>query len=215
MANEVRDLSRAALIVVDMQNDFLHRDGVFGRMAREKPIDIEFLGSSVPAARRLVEAFRAAGRPVIYIAHVIKPDYSDAAFPHWREGALREEGFITEGSWGAAIVDELAPEAGERVVVKKGFGGFDHTELDLVLRNLGIDTCVVCGVTTCVCVSTTVRGAIARNYRAVIARDAVAEVNRQTHEAELQTMARVFCEVKSADEILAMLRDAAPTRLAS
>jgi nicotinamidase-related amidase len=100
------------------------------------------------------------------------------------------------------------------VVVKKGFGGFDHTELDVVLRNLGIDTCVVCGVTTCVCVSTTVRGAIARNYRAIIASDAVAEVNRETHAAELQTMARVFGEVRSTEEITAILAGPEPVHRA-
>jgi ureidoacrylate peracid hydrolase len=125
------------------------------------------------------------------------------------EGEMKNKQFIVEGSWGAEIVDELAPKASEHRVVKKGFGGFDHTELDLVLHNLGVDTCVVCGVTTCVCVSTTARGAVARNYRLVIARDAVAEVDRETHEAELRTMARAFGDVRPTDEILALLGTAA------
>lgn len=215
--SELGDLGHTALIVVDMQNDFLHPDGVFGRMARSKPIDMAFLASAVGPVGRLIEAFRTAGRPIVYVAHVLKVDYSDAAFPYWREGDMQGQGFIVEGSWGARIVDELAPRPGEPVVVKKGFGGFDHTELDIVLRNLGVDRCIVCGVTTCVCVSTTVRGAVARNYRVAIARDGVAEVNRRTHEAELETMARVFCDVTDSATVIAALERLAPApgRLAS
>jgi nicotinamidase-related amidase len=76
---------------------------------------------------------------------------------------------------------------------QKGFGGFSNTPLDTVLRNLGVTTCVVSGVTTCVCVSTTVRGGVDHNYHMILVKDAVAEVNRETHEAELKTMARIFC----------------------
>jgi nicotinamidase-related amidase len=70
---------------------------------------------------------------------------------------------------------------------------------------MGVTTCVVSGVTTCDCVSTTVRGGVEHNYRMNLVRDAVAEVNRATHEAELETMDRVFADVKTADEVLAML----------
>ena len=83
------DIARSALIIVDMQNDFLHRDGSFAQTAREHPearIDLPFLAGTVPYVRRLADAFRAARRPVVYIAHVLKPDYSDAAFPYWRLG---------------------------------------------------------------------------------------------------------------------------------
>src|SRR5260221_14675415 len=83
------DTERSALLIVDMQNDFLHPDGSFAHRAREKPeakIDIPFLTGTIPNVKRLADAFRAAGRPVVYIAHVMKPDYSDAAFPCWRHG---------------------------------------------------------------------------------------------------------------------------------
>jgi ureidoacrylate peracid hydrolase len=77
------DINKSALIIVDMQNDFLHREGNFSHIAREHPefeIDMPFLIGTVPSVKRLVDAFRAAGRPVVYLAHVLKPDYSDAAF---------------------------------------------------------------------------------------------------------------------------------------
>src|SRR6266487_3684426 len=83
------DIERSAFLIVDMQNDFLHQDGSFAHRAREKPeakIDMPFLMGTIPRVKRLAEAFRAAGRPVVYLAHVLKPDYSDAAFPYWRLG---------------------------------------------------------------------------------------------------------------------------------
>ena len=109
------------------------------------------------------------------------------------------------GSWGAQIIDDLMPQDGEHLVVKKGFGGFSNTPLDTILRNMGVTTCVACGVTTCVCVSTTIRGGVEYNYRMIVVGDAVADVDRSTHEAELRTMARIFADVKTTDEVVGML----------
>jgi nicotinamidase-related amidase len=109
-------------------------------------------------------------------------------------------------------VDDLKPREGEHLIVKKGFGGFSNTPLDTILRNMGVTTCVVSGVTTCVCVSTTVRGGVEHNYRMILVNDAVAEVSRDTDEAELKTMARVFADVKTTDEVVAMLSGATSTR---
>ena len=205
------EIHKSALVIVDMQNDFVHADGRFGHLARERPeakIDMPFLMSTIPHVKRLADAFRRAGRPVVYITQVLKPDYSDAAFPYWRSktnAASGDRTFIVEGSWGAQIIDELKPEQGDHVVIKKGFGGFANTPLDTILRNLGVTTCVMAGVTTCVCVSTTIREGVEYNYRMIIVSDAVAEVHRDTHEAELKTMARIFADVKSSDEVIGML----------
>jgi nicotinamidase-related amidase len=205
------NIARSALIIVDMQNDFLHPDGCFAHVAREHPekmIDMPFLEGTIPYAKRLVTAFRTAGKPVVYVAHVLKPDYSDAAFPFWRLGMEPATGNRThcvEGTWGAEVIDELKPREGEQVVVKKGFGGFANTALDTILRNMGITTCVVAGVTTCVCVSSTVRGGVEHNYRMILVSDAVAEVSRDTHASELKTMNRIFADVTTTDEVLALL----------
>jgi nicotinamidase-related amidase len=205
------EIDKSALIIVDMQNDFLHRDGNFSHIAREHPeanIDMPFLIGTIPNVKRLADAFRAAGRPVVYPAHVLKPDYSDAAFPYWRLRMKPGGGNRThcvEGTWGAQIIDDLKPQEGEHLVVKKGFGGFSNTPLDTILRNMGVTTCVACGVTTCVCVSTTIRGGVEYNYRMIVISDAVAEVDRTTHEAELKTMARIFADVKTTDEVAGML----------
>src|SRR2546427_6593826 len=73
------EIAKAALLIVDMQNDFVHPEGGFAHFAREAPeakIDMPFLTGTVPHVKRLADAFRAAGRPVVYIAHMVKPDYS-------------------------------------------------------------------------------------------------------------------------------------------
>ncbi len=159
------EIAKSALLIVDMQNDFVHPEGGFAHFAREAPearIDMPFLMGTVPHVKRLADAFRAAGRPVVYIAHMVKPDYSDAQFPYWRiglgPGASRP--FIVEGTWGAQIIDALKPRAGEHLVIKKGFGGFANTPLDPILRTMGVNTCVVLGVTTYVWLWTTLPGGV-------------------------------------------------------
>jgi ureidoacrylate peracid hydrolase len=122
------DIEKSALLIVDMQNDFLHQDGSFGHIAREHPeakIDLPCIVGTIPVVKRFADALRAAGRPVVFIAHVLKPDYSDAAFPHWRVGIKPANSHPThcvEGTWGAEIIDELKPNKEEHVVIKKGFG---------------------------------------------------------------------------------------------
>jgi nicotinamidase-related amidase len=193
---------------VDMQNDFLHPDGSLGQRARNNPaIDFSFVRGTIPQVKRLADAFRHGRRPVIYVTTSLKPDYSDAQIPYWRMSIPRGENqtFVVENTWGAEIVEELKPEHGEHLVTKKGFGGFSNTPLDTILRNRGVTTCVVSGVTTCVCVSTTVRGGVEHNYRMILVKDAVAEVSRDTHEGELKTMSRIFADVKSTDEVIALL----------
>lgn len=101
---------------------FLHPDGSFAHITQEHPeagIDLPFLVGTIPYAKRLAAAFRAAGRPVVNVAHVLKPDYSDAAWPFWRLGMEPATGNRThcvEGTWGAEVIDELKPYDGEPVV---------------------------------------------------------------------------------------------------
>ena len=76
MTSKGPDIARSALIIVDMQNDFVHADGGFAHRARENPeakIDMPFLMGTIPQVKRLAEAFRKAGRPVVYVAHVLRP----------------------------------------------------------------------------------------------------------------------------------------------
>ena len=97
--------SKSALIIVDMQNDFVHPEGGIAFRAAENPdagIDIPFIQGTIPHVKQLAGAFRAAGRPVVYVTHVVRADRSDAHYPYWRLPRLSgNRTFIAEGSWGA------------------------------------------------------------------------------------------------------------------
>ena len=200
------DILNSALIVVDMQNDFLHKDGYFGKAAKNgAPYDMVFFASPATNIKRLAAAFRGAHRPVFFITMVLKPDYSDACFPYWRfPGAIGNK-FLVEGTWGAEIIAELTPEEGDHVVVKTGYGGFYNTPLASMLRNLKVGTCVITGVGTPVCVSTTCREGVSRNFLVVVVSDATASTDSKSHEAELLHLAHPFADVMTTNEVIGML----------
>jgi ureidoacrylate peracid hydrolase len=116
----------------------------------------------------------------------------------------RESDVHRRGQPGGADRRRVEARTGRSLGHQEGLGGFANTPLDTILDNLGVNTCVVAGVTTCVCVSTMIREGVEYNYRMIIVSDAVAEVHRDTHEAELKTMARIFADVKTTGEVIAM-----------
>ena len=137
---------------------------------------------------------------------VLKPDYSDACFPYWRFPDALESKFLVEGTWGAEIVDELTPEEGDYVVVKKGYGGFYNTPLASMLHNLKVDTCVMTGVGTPVCVSTTCCEGVSRNFRMVIISDATAAGDKKSHESALKNLSHPFADIMTTDEVFGILQ---------
>lgn len=207
------DIDRSALLIVDMQNDYLHPDGGFARAAREHPErgwDMDFLRSPLPNIARLATAFRAAGRPVIFIVMAHDPAYADAQWPHRRLGLTGDgRDFLVAGSWGAEIVAELAPQPGDILVRKRAYNGFSSSTLDTVLRHYDVRACAVTGVTTAVCVSSTIRGGVDHSYDMLLVRDAVAETSRAWHEAESGILSLAFAAAApSTDDLLAVLENA-------
>jgi nicotinamidase-related amidase len=106
---------------------------------------------------------------------------------------------------GSTDFDELTPPGRRAFGRQEGVWWLLEHPPDTVLRNMCVTTCVVSGVTTCVCVSNTIRGGVEYNYRMILVSDAVAVVDRVTHEAELKTMARIFADVKTTNEVTGML----------
>jgi nicotinamidase-related amidase len=207
------DIKTSALIVVDMVNDFL-RDGAYIDRVRKEhpdvPIDLEFLASTIPNIERLEAGFREADRPVIHMKQLLEPDYADACFPYWRfpdePGALKSQ-FAVRGTWGAETAEEVAPKAGEKMILKNGYDGFYRTALETILRNLGVTTCVMTGVTTAVCVSATTRGGVERNFRMIVVSDATAEIRREWHEAELAVLEWAYADIRTTEQVVDMLAE--------
>lgn len=189
-----------ALIVVDMQNGFCHPDGSFARLG----LDIGMCTAAIPACVRLTAAARAAGVPVVLTRYVYRADYRDGGvLVEEILPALREVGSLAAGTWDAALVDELVPDAADFVIDKNRYSAFYGTGLEPVLNSLHTRSVVVCGVTTNMCVETTARDASQRDYRTFVVADATGELDRARHDAALATIGFGFGAVVSTDEVLA------------
>ena len=166
------DLDRTALLIIDMQRDFLEPGG-FGETLGN---DVSRLQAAVAPCKAVLDAARNAGMLVIHTREGHRPDLSDAppakverGAPSKRIGDAGPMGrILVRGEPGHDIVDALYPAAGEPVIDKPGKGAFYQTDLESMLKNRGIDNLLVCGVTTEVCVNTTVREANDRGYRCVV-----------------------------------------------
>jgi nicotinamidase-related amidase len=167
---------RTALLMIDMQRDFLEPGG-FGEMLGN---DVRCLQASVPAAERLLQACRRAGLPVIHTRECHAPDLSDCppakrtrGWPVLRIGDPGPMGrILVRGEPGAEIVPELAPLPDELVIDKPGKGAFFRTELDQALAAMRVSHLVIAGVTTEVCVQTTMREANDRGFECLLVEDA-------------------------------------------
>lgn len=203
------DMEHAALLIIDMQNDFIHRDGFVRKSSRGiglKEDSLALLTTPIPFIKQLSHKFRATGRPVIYVYTTWQPDYSDIALPLKKMGQkAREQGALVAGSWGAKIIDELTPETSDLMLLKKAYGAFFQTSLDRTLRNLRITTLFFTGVATNYCVETTAREAVAYGYEIVLIKDGCATFDPAGHEATLKVISMGFGEVMSTDEVMRLI----------
>jgi nicotinamidase-related amidase len=171
------DESSTALIVIDMQRDFLEPGG-FGESLGN---DVSQLRRTIAPLSAFLQRWRAAGLPVIHTREGHLPDLSDCppaklnrGAPSLRIGDPTANGrILIRGEYGHDIIDELRPHAGEAVVDKPGKGAFYATELQELLDKGGIKSLLVAGVTTEVCVHTTVREANDRGYECLVLADCV------------------------------------------
>lgn len=170
------DRDHAALIIIDMQRDFVEPGG-FGETLGNK---VALLQAIIPATARLLAAFRAAGLPIIHTRECHRPDLSDCppakrerGKPSLRIGDPGPMGrILISGEPGADIIPELYPVEGEIVLDKPGKGAFYATPLGEILAERKIRQLVFAGVTTEVCVQTTMREANDRGFECLLATDA-------------------------------------------
>jgi nicotinamidase-related amidase len=181
--------ARLALVVIDMQRDFLEPGG-FGEALGN---DVSRLAAAVPAVERLLAAFREKGLTVIHTRECHRPDLSDcppAKRQRGRSGLrIGDPGplgrILIDGEPGSDFVARLRPLPGEVVIAKPGKGSFYATPLQEVLRTRGITHLLVSGVTTEVCVQTTMREANDRGYECLLVEDATESYFPEFKEATL------------------------------
>ena len=184
------DLQATALVIIDMQRDFLEPGG-FGETLGN---DVSQLARAVQPCADVLKLARAAGILVVHTREGHLPDLSDAppakisrGAPSMRIGDSGPMGrILIRGEAGHDIIPALYPRDSEIVIDKPGKGAFYATDLGDVLRKYGIENLLVCGVTTEVCVNTTVREASDRGYRCVVLADCCASYNPEFHEMGLK-----------------------------
>ncbi|UPY36017.1 isochorismatase family cysteine hydrolase [Sediminicoccus sp. KRV36] len=211
------DPARCALIIIDMQRDFLEPGGFGAALGN----DVTQLHRAIGPCAALLAAARAAGLLVIHTREGHRPDLSDCppakltrSPPGMRIGDAGPMGrILIRGEAGHDIIPELAPALGEVVLDKPGKGAFWATDLENILRNRGIEALLVAGVTTEVCVSTTVREANDRGFRCAVISDACASYFPEFHAAALamiHAQGGIFGWVAPAAAAITALQETTP-----
>jgi len=183
--------AKSALLVIDMQRFFLDAGSptfTCGGLA------------IIENLRRMIEAFRGAGRPVIFTRHVHHPDSLDSGIMEWWW-----EGKCLEGSPESEIHPNLAPLSGEKVVFKHRYSAFYNTDLETVLRCLKVEDLVVSGIMTNLCCESTARDAYFRDYRVFFPADGTGTIDEELHLASLFNLAFGFAFVTMSDAIMTQL----------
>jgi ureidoacrylate peracid hydrolase len=209
------------VIVVDMQNDFGSKGGMFDRAG----LDISIVQHAIPPTAKVLAAARNVGIKVVYLKMGFRPDLSDLGVPDSPNRAhLHEIGvgspmpapdgtegrILVRDTWNTEIVDELRPHTADIVVYKQHYSGFFQTDLDERLKGLGTRAIIFTGCTTSVCVESTIRDAMFRDYSPILLADCTGEVvgcglSRSNHEASLLLIQERFGWVSTSDEFVKAL----------
>ena len=209
------DLERTAVVVVEMQNSFVSKGGMFDLAG----FDITGSAPVIEVNRRVLAASRKCGVKVIYLAMSFKPDLSDAGDPsspaYHKELALRmmrnrpelAGKLLVDNTWDAAIIEALAPQPGDKVVRKTRYDGFTRTELDGYLRAENIRYLLFTGVATNVCVESTARHAFFNEFWPILIEDAMnnsgPDFNRQ---ATLWNFEHTIGWVTTSEQVIAAMQ---------
>lgn len=183
---------KSALLLLDLQNEYLEPEGKF---AGDFPTAAQPM---LAATRRLVAWARERQMPVIWVRVAYRQPGSLDAGPR---AMARANGALAEGTWGAEIAAGLGRLDGDPVITKKRGSAFFGTDLNLVLRGLGVERLIVGGISTNWAVESTVRDGHSHDYEIVVVREATATPFEGLQEASLRSMATVFAEVKSLAEV--------------
>ncbi len=211
---DLLDIRKTALVVVDMQNAFCHKEGTLGISG----VDTDHLSSIVAPLRQLVEKCQAVDMPVVWTLQEHFPiDYRRGRKRLPPHTSRRKRVSALAGTWDAEIIDELKAHANNPtfIIRKHRYGAFHETRLHMVLEMLGVDAILMSGVTTNACVETTIREAYLRDYDVIGVTDCIAGVNPNWEAAALEVWHQYFAETCHSSDLYAwMQRQLAPQALA-
>jgi len=194
----------AVLLVIDMQNDFV---------APGAPMEKPAARAMVPVLKKAIQFCRRTGIRVAYTAHTHRRDGSDMGLFDDLWQPIADRSALIDATTGAAIYPDLSPEPAEHVIKKHRYSAFFGTDLDLMLREWGVDTVIISGTTTEACCHATARDAMFLNYRVVFLSDATATGDypdlgygalsgEEVHRANLIVLAASTAHVMTVDEMI-------------
>ena len=190
------DKSHAALLVIDMQRDFVDEGAI---------MEVPMARQCLPEMRRILDRCRAEGVPVFFTRHVLSDRFNISPLETTYIPRLKAAG-MREGTAGVEVVEALQPLASETVIDKHRYDAFYNTQLDTALRNVrrpnGVDTVIIIGTVTNICCESTARSAFMRDYKVAFIADANGGLDQASHDATLDIIGKVFGRVMTTDELL-------------
>ena len=186
---------RTALIMIDMQRAYLEP---------ESPVCIPGAKETVPACAELIRACREREIPVIFVARCYRDDDSDVEHPRlesWLK-AGRPVSVSAQGILSGQFPEEFEVSGNDYIVVKPRFSAFFGTELDNLLRRLGVDSLLMAGTTTPNCIRTTAYDAIAMEYNVAVAADCTSSASEEIQRVNLEDMARIGVQLMDSEDFI-------------
>ncbi len=193
-----------ALLIVDLQNDFLHPDGAYGRAEQSAPSIAALPERVLPVAN----AVRDAGGWVLSTQFTLVPGKGGAPFisPHLQKlRPFLAQGDFQPGAWGHQLVDTLQPA--DLTIEKVAYSAFYQTRMEWVLRKAGINTLLICGIVTNGGVASTLRAAHVRDFHTILLSDGCAAFTEDVHKTAVAALSSVS-QVCTCAEAEALIRDA-------
>ena len=189
-------MTKTALLLIDVQKEVLDPKGT---LCGDLP---KVASTLLDAVRALLEWARRYEVPVVWIRMAFRPGYIDAS-RSVRAGAAEMAGRLVDGTWGAELVDGLGRLETDIVVTKKRPSAFFGTDLNFVLRGLGVDKLIVAGTSTNWAVESTIRDAESLDYQVVVPREATGARMGELHEAALRSIASRYGTIKTLQDVIA------------
>lgn len=198
------DPQKTALLAIDMQNDLVKENGGLPKMPNVDILDIIEENNVIEKVKKAIKAAREAKMPVFHVKTVHRENRADIFEP---TTDMSLEGFeippiLIEGTWGSEFVEEIEPKDEDYVVKKRGSNSFYATDLETLLRSLGIETLIVTGVITDGCVDATVQGARERNFDVIVLTDCTATMTKKVQEFWSKNVFPRMAVTLSTDEFM-------------
>ena len=190
------DPDKTALLIVDMNKAFVGKGA---------PLEVPKAIDNVPRIKLLLETCRELGIPVIHVSHVFRKDGRDRGlmYDFW---PILKDGVLEEGSEGTEIYPDIAPIEGESIISKHRYSAWFGTDLDIIVRNLKVDTLIICGTTTDRCTGLTAYEAFMRDLKVVFPEDANATFQDEVHKGMLISLDMGAAMILTTDNLVNKLK---------